>query len=185
MRGPKCSPTCGCWWACSHGAKWQQGGLRCPSPYWPPPSTSLWLGQVRTWLGWRRLPASPCKSTTSSTLEVGRERHCGVCPYGFQYALVLSSWHPAFLPKFKPCWQAALLDLPQNHSDIPLKPFPPAPTIHIINPLFHTTQTGSVSPITPWLIHIVQVRRLGSSPSFTTASLCTGTSPDFSESLFC
>ena len=95
--------------------------------------------------------------------------------YGFQCALVCSSWHSAFLPKFRSCWLASLLGLPQNQSNIFLKTSPPAPTIHMINPLFHITQSGSASLITLWLIHRshgkneCEVKRLDSNPSSTAA----------------
>lgn len=82
------------------------------------------------------------------TLEVGRERKCGVCPYGFQYHLFFPLDIQLFFPSSSPA-DMQPLGLPQNQTKILLKTFPPAPTIHIINPLFHITQSGSTSPITP------------------------------------
>lgn len=104
MRGPKWSPTCGCWWARSHGAKRQQLGLRCRSPCWPPPSTSLWRGPGAhvTWLE----KAASFSLQVSHIIDIGGgEREAVwslplwilVCPYPFLLTSGFSSQVQALL----------------------------------------------------------------------------------------
>lgn len=87
-------------------------------------------------------------------MEVGRDRQVGVCPHGFQFALVLLHLTSSFCSQLQSLLTCSPFKPTSDKEQHPLKDSLPAPIIEeglvpVINPLFHITQRGSADGLYP------------------------------------